>query len=542
MTALSSPAPAPARVFIAAAVLLLVLAVSSPWVAEAGRPAVLEETASKGNSGGQWSGSREKLKDPSHAVTFDDYADGGGGVRGGGGGAGGGASPQPKSSPAVTAHHKISSSSSISSTEGADASSSSSSSSSRPSPSASSAPGAPSSSSSSSSLSTNTPLGRVPPSNAEAVDVRFDVVIPDMSANLEEPLDPGEPLPERLKTLIWCKSFLVEAKEGEEANNVIGVEPMPGLPNVHHMHLHVCDPDSAAWKRHRRMYADVDDSQPGAPARGKLPLSCFPPSWERGSGCHGTAWTFLPGQSTVMFPPGVGMKIGLGHQDLRHLVLEVHYDMAHELAGVPDRSGIRLWAVQQPVVQHRMGVLSVADPFAKFPQDLPPGEPSVEVNIFCPPGCTQKFPTPVHVFASMTHAHMRARYVLTAVGTPGPDGQVPRGGWTDVVEASAAQFEHHAQHFEAVNFTIDKGDSLRTTCRYDTSQDTQPVHFGPATSDEMCMQVFLYWPKQYTFLCGYYGEKVYWCGDAGGFVRKTGTDARFHAESCIVGGDVSGVG
>jgi hypothetical protein len=40
--------------------------------------------------------------------------------------------------------------------------------------------------------------------------------------------------------------------------------------------------------------------------------------------------------------------------------------------------------------------------------------------------------------------------------------------------------------------------------------------FGPATSDEMCMQVFLYWPKQYTFLCGYYGKKVYWCGDAGG--------------------------
>jgi hypothetical protein len=34
---------------------------------------------------------------------------------------------------------------------------------------------------------------------------------------------------------------------------------------------------------------------------------------------------------------------------------------------------------------------------------------------------------------SMTHAHMRARYVLTAVGTPGPDGQVPQGAWTDVV-------------------------------------------------------------------------------------------------------------
>jgi hypothetical protein len=54
------------------------------------------------------------------------------------------------------------------------------------------------------------------------------------------------------------------------------------------------------------------------------------------------------------------------------------------------------------------------------------------------------------------------------------------------------QFEHHTQHFETVNFTIDAGDSLRTTCRYDTSKDTQPVRFGGATSDEMCMQA---WPK-----------------------------------------------
>ena len=37
------------------------------------------------------------------------------------------------------------------------------------------------------------------------------------------------------------------------------------------------------------------------------------------SGCHGTAWTYLPGQSGLMFPAGVGLKIGTGNQDLRHL-------------------------------------------------------------------------------------------------------------------------------------------------------------------------------------------------------------------------------
>ena len=113
-------------------------------------------------------------------------------------------------------------------------------------------------------------------------------------------------------------------------------------------------------------------------------------------------------------------------------------------------------------------------------------------------------------------------------------------GWRDVVESAAGAFDHDEQHFEPANFTVEKGDSLRTVCRYDTSEDAAPISFGPATSDEMCMQVFLYWPKQYTFLCGYYGSKVFWCGDAGGFVRKSGTDAEFHADRCVVKGSRKG--
>ena len=78
------------------------------------------------------------------------------------------------------------------------------------------------------------------------------------------------------------------------------------------------------------MYADTLDAPVGSasPAEGENPLHCFPPSWERGSGCHGTAWTFLPGQNGVLFPRGVGMRIGVENLDLQHLVLEIHYDQA----------------------------------------------------------------------------------------------------------------------------------------------------------------------------------------------------------------------
>lgn len=402
------------------------------------------------------------------------------------------------------------------------------------------------------------------PADAVAVDVRFDYVVPD--TNIE-----GTTV--RPDTLIACKSFLVhpesvdpyggeldhfkdlgadpdlDRRGGEDVAarnvNIVAIEPMPGMHHVHHMHLHVCSDDSKSWARHRRTFEDALD--PGfdelgtTPARGDKPLYCAPPSWDRGSGCHGTAWTFLPGQNGVLFPEGVGMRIGDGPLDLRRLILEVHYDKANEYPRVRDRSGIRLWTVpRDDAVVHRAGVFSVADPFARLPQSLPPGEKKVTYDTFCPPGCTKRFETNMNVFASMTHAHLRARRVVTSVGTPDArTGEVPDDAWRSVVNddgsgTATGHFSHEDQKFVPVDFTVKAGDSLKTSCIYDTSADNAPIPFGPSTQDEMCMQVFLYWPKQYTFLCGYYGDQAYWCGDAGMFVPKDGSDRQYHSEACHV--------
>ena len=193
----------------------------------------------------------------------------------------------------------------------------------------------------------------------------------------------------------------------------------------------------------------------------------------------------------------------------------------------------------EDAVVHRAGVFSVADPFARLPQSLPPGETKVTYDTFCPPGCTKRFETPMNVFASMTHAHLRARRVVTSVGTPDGTGAVPDEGWRSVVNddgsgTATGHFSHEDQKFVPVDFTVKAGDSLKTSCVYDTSADDAPIPFGPSTQDEMCMQVFLYWPKQYTFLCGYYGDQAYWCGDAGMFVPKDGSDRQYHSEACHV--------
>ena len=397
------------------------------------------------------------------------------------------------------------------------------------------------------------------PKDATPFDVRMDVVIPDTTLGAESKSNDIHEEFRLGKTLVWCQSFLLsDLIGGDEKMSVVAVEPLPGSPDVHHMHLHVCDEDSSSYERHKNLFEGEGDSKP---------LTCAPPSWQPNSGCHGTAWTFLPGQDPVLFPKGVGFTAGGVDGDgdslaVRRVVLEVHYDRAHLMAGRSDKSGLRLWATNNPDdAKDRVGVLSVADPFARLPQNLPGGQKDVRYTTHCPPGCTKTFQSPMHVFASMTHAHLRARHVLTSILTPDSDGNVKEEegdgesaddessadnnhAWRTVVEKNDAtgSFTHDVQRFEPANFTIVPGDALRTECRYDTSGDSHATPFGPATSQEMCMQVFLYYPKQPEFLCGYYSESKFWCGDAEGFTGKVGVDKEKYSEWCEVVSGVEGEG
>ena len=405
------------------------------------------------------------------------------------------------------------------------------------------------------------------PPHAVPVDVRMDVAsFPDTTAEISAARRaPGVHEEFRSgKTLVWCQSFLLSdllrraAPDAAGAKmSVVAVEPLPGSPDVHHMHLHVCDADSRAFQTHAALFEEGTSR----------PKTCLPPSWTPGSGCHGTAWTFLPGQEPVVFPEGVGFTVGGDDADgddlaVRRVVLEVHYDGADAMKGRADFSGLRLWATKdwERDAKMRVGLLSVADPFARLPQNLPADTADARYTTHCPPGCTSTFAKPVRVFASMTHAHLRARHVLTSVGTPdartglvsvppneggGANGDANvSSGWRVVVRAGddAGAFSHDRQKFESADFEIRPGDALRTECRYDTSDAASSIPFGPATSQEMCMQVFLYYPKQREFLCGYYDEEKFWCGDAEGFAPRRGVDARAFAETCEVrrgGGEAS---
>mmetsp|Transcript_19276 Transcript_19276/g.23464 ORF Transcript_19276/g.23464 Transcript_19276/m.23464 type:complete len:206 (-) Transcript_19276:153-770(-) len=56
-----------------------------------------------------------------------------------------------------------------------------------------------------------------------------------------------------------------------------------------------------------------------------------------------------------------------------------------------------------------------------------------------------------------------------------------------------------------VNFQIKAGDELHTHCVFDTKQSGGTVDFGTASSDEMCQNFLMYYPRVPRFqLCGWF--------------------------------------
>ena len=77
--------------------------------------------------------------------------------------------------------------------------------------------------------------------------------------------------------------------------------------------------------------------------------------------------------------------------------------------------------------------------------------------------------------------------------TPAPGAQVHVERSSDACMLDLDGWSFHWQHFYwyAQPFTVSMGETLRVTCHYDTSADTQVIRWGEGTDDEMCL-AYLY--------------------------------------------------
>jgi hypothetical protein len=179
-----------------------------------------------------------------------------------------------------------------------------------------------------------------------------------------------------------------------------------------------------------------------------------------------TGWA--PGAGVTIFPQDTGLLV----PGNRKLVIQIHYNSSNA-NGQPDRTQIDLDLAAN--VAKRAAILAI-----RGDVNLPPRE--VDATAIG----TQTFNIPnlasARVWGGAIHMHTR--------GT-GAQVHVQRGGDTCMLDLDGWSFHWQHMYWYAQPFTVTKGETLRVTCRYDTSDDTTTIGWGEGTEDEMCL-AYLY--------------------------------------------------
>jgi hypothetical protein len=70
------------------------------------------------------------------------------------------------------------------------------------------------------------------------------------------------------------------------------------------------------------------------------------------------------------------------------------------------------------------------------------------------------------------------------------------------VLADVTQFAFESQVGYAADFDLVAGESLKTTCTWDTTPRTTDTSFGEGTEDEMCYMFLAHYPPFGAYSCG----------------------------------------
>jgi hypothetical protein len=181
---------------------------------------------------------------------------------------------------------------------------------------------------------------------------------------------------------------------------------------------------------------------------------------------------WAPGGEPFELPPNVGLPI----EGTAHFVVQMHYSNLQHLAGQTDKTAIELCTTEELRANDADVMAFGADDFTIPPRSTLEADCTFDVPSLVPP---------LHVFRSMPHMHQIGRTIGTSVQRP---GQAP------VVLDEVKNWSFGSQPWNAVDLTINPGDTVRSWCSWANGTE-QPVSWGEKTSDEMCYHFVMYWPR-----------------------------------------------
>lgn len=215
-------------------------------------------------------------------------------------------------------------------------------------------------------------------------------------------------------------------------------------------------PQGSVIVHHATLFASTDPGPPGA-------IPCLGTE-----GASAVLHVYTPGAVPLALPPGVAMALP---EDTRRLILEIHALRIDE--GPAGSLGVILETEEAP--EH---LATWVDVRAPVPEIDPHG--SAVASARC------RFARPVHLVSTWPHMHQAGSSFL---------GQIVRewGTTEELILVDPWDFEHQPLYPRDV--VLNAGDAVRTTCAW-KNPTSQPVLPGALTSDEMCNQGVIVWPRE----------------------------------------------
>ncbi|XP_017887322.1 tyramine beta-hydroxylase [Ceratina calcarata] len=203
------------------------------------------------------------------------------------------------------------------------------------------------------------------------------------------------------------------------------------------------------------------------------------------------AWAM--GADAFVYPEEAGLSIG-GKDFNPYVMLEVHYNNPELQGGNIDSSGIR-FILTKSLRKYDAGVIELGLEYTDK-MAIPPQQEAFTLSGHCIQECTGVgLPQHgIHVFASQLHTHLTGTRVVTRHIRDGEE--LPMLNYDN----------HYSTHFQEIRLlpkpvVILPGDSLITTCTYNTVNRENVTLGGFAISDEMCVNYIHYYPNARLEVC-----------------------------------------
>ncbi len=216
--------------------------------------------------------------------------------------------------------------------------------------------------------------------------------------------------------------------------------------------------------------------------------------------CRDSARTTIalwaPGDDTMHFPDGAGLRIGNVLNSFNAITIQYHYDNASRDTNQVDYgSGVRIYFSGKDSIENEIGMFTLGDAnLDLLGESIGNGKTKHEIT--CPSSCTKNTfdVDEVTVVAEMHHMHAKGKRLVNELFSE--DGSAIRNtaavDYWDFDQSGGLQVRQQP-------YKLRKGDFYKTTCFYQSYDGTR---FGLGSSDEMCMVFVYYYPKDISmFTC-----------------------------------------